>query len=250
MLERVKGQQPAKYDIEPLIYGLTRVQSDKMEDVNALADPTGPDNTLQPWDKQEGEDIDWYEKFLYYLRLGPDRSLQKALKRWLIERNKLLPGEPAPVHLVYAWSQVSVKEQWLLRAKYWDRINLKELQITIEGERQKRIQDMAEEHLAGWELFQRAAVQSVFQKDDVGTILLDEDGQPRLKEIEDIGTAARVFKQAVQGKRTEMGLANEYLAMKGFELVQRWKDLNMQLQEADETVDGEIRELDLEDESA
>jgi len=138
-----------------------------------------------------------------------------------------------------------VQWSWLLRARYWDRDNLKELQIAIEHERQKRIQDMAEEHIAGWELFQRVAILSVYEKDDKGHLILDANGQPKMKEIDDVGVAARVFKQATQGKRTEMGLPNDYLTMRGAELIRRYTELNAALQETeDETIDGEVTELD------
>jgi molybdenum-dependent DNA-binding transcriptional regulator ModE len=66
-----------------------------------------------------------------------------------------------------------------------------------------------------------------------------------MKEIDDVGVAARVFKQATQGKRTEMGLPNDYLTMRGAELIRRYTELNAALQETeDETIDGEVTELD------
>ena len=227
------------------VQGLTAPEPLRLQDVNALANPSGPDNTLREWDKQAGEDVAWYVKFLYYLRLGTDRSVQKACRRYLMEREELRPGEPVPAGQIYAWTRTSVQWSWLLRARYWDRENIKELQIAIEHERQKRIQDMAEEHIAGWELFQRVAILSVYEKDDQGQLILDANGQPKIKEIEDVGVAARVFKQATQGKRTEMGLPNDYLTMRGMELIRRYTDLSLALEEAeDEPIEGEITELD------
>ena len=227
------------------VYELASPELVRLQDVNADANPSGPDNTLREWDKQAGEDVAWYEKFLYYLRLGTDRSIQKACRRYLTERERLLPGEPIPAGQIYAWSRISVQWSWLLRARYWDRENIKELQIAIEHERQKRIQDMAEEHIAGWELFQKISIVSLVAKDDNGNPILDDNGNPKLKEIEDVGVAARVFKQATQGKRTEMGLPNDYLTMRGVELVRRYTELNAALQDAeDETIDGEVTELD------
>ncbi|MFA5379433.1 MAG: hypothetical protein WC455_26995, partial [Dehalococcoidia bacterium] len=172
-------------------------------------------------------------------------SVQKACRCYLTEREQLLPGEPTPAGQVYAWSRVSVQWSWLLRARYWDRENIKELQIAIEHERQKRIQDMAEEHIAGWELFQKISIISLVAKDDNGQPILDDNGQPKFKEIDDVGVAARVFKQATQGKRTEMGLPNDYLTMRGAELIRRYTELNAALQDTeDETIDGEVTELD------
>jgi len=89
---------------KPSIYGLVTPEPLRLQDVNALANPSGPDNTLREWDKQAGEDVVWYEKFLYYLRLGTDRSVQKACRCYLTEREQLLPGAPVPTGQVYAWS--------------------------------------------------------------------------------------------------------------------------------------------------
>ena len=231
---------------QALIYGLDAPEPEEVRELNAAPLPSGSE--LKPWDKQAGEDLKWYERFLYYLKLGTDRSMKQAAREYLIVHHKLLPGEPVPVNTVYAWYAESVHWSWLLRARYWDRENLQELQMAIEEGRHKRIQEMAEEHLAGWEAFQTVAIRSIYLKDDNGNLVLDENGQPKFKEIEDVGIAARVFEKAIRGKRVEMGLPNDLVALAAPQLIERYQQLlseNAQLESGDnDTIDGEYKEAD------
>jgi len=63
----------------------------------------------KPWDRLPGEKPEWYQRFLIYLRLGPDRSVDAVWQH--------LGGRgPAPT----SWHQAAQSYNWEERAKAYD----------------------------------------------------------------------------------------------------------------------------------
>jgi hypothetical protein len=69
----------------------------------------------QPWDRQAGEPLAAYLKFLTYRHLGPQRTLLKAYHAQRAGR-----GLAATAYLPGRWTRLSSRWQWRRRARSWD----------------------------------------------------------------------------------------------------------------------------------
>lgn len=75
------------------------------------------DDLSQAWERQEGEDTMWYDRFLVFLRMGPSRTMLGAVH--LVEeaeksREKQSSKTPG------AWNDAAKEWNWQKRAEAWD----------------------------------------------------------------------------------------------------------------------------------
>lgn len=205
-----------------------------------------PVDELKPWDRLDGEDPEWHLRFLYYMNLGSKRTYQKAYTKYCYDEHIYLPGEPIPATGFTRWRDYGYGHQWLPRAKLWDAHLLREFQDTLEEKWQARFEKMADEHIAGYELFQQMAIQSIVEVDTDGNVRYAKDGRPVVKKVDSPVDAMRIFEKTVKGKRIEMGLPTEYMMLSPVELNRQIQENERVLLES-ETVDAEVRELEDDD---
>lgn len=71
------------------------------------------------WDRQEDESTMWYDRFLLYRSLGPDRTLQEAYRRYRVR--KRADTKPEDISSISSsWSEEYHKRDWAGRAAAWD----------------------------------------------------------------------------------------------------------------------------------
>lgn len=75
------------------------------------------DEQDMPWERQEGEDTMWYDRFLVFLRMGPARTMLGAVH--LIEEAQKSPVKPS-VSTPGAWKDAAERWRWRDRAELWD----------------------------------------------------------------------------------------------------------------------------------
>jgi hypothetical protein len=115
----------SRYAAAPELHAYLRKQSQHLKDAEAkrhrmaeagkqraTATPNEGEGEgdKQPWDRIEGENNLWYERFLVYLKLGPRRSVSLASRG---KRN----AYPIPSH----WMIVARQNNWRERAAAYDR---------------------------------------------------------------------------------------------------------------------------------
>ena len=196
----------------------------------------------KPWERYPDEPSFWYQRFLTYRDIGPQRTLSRAYRNWLqdVEHKEILPGEPAPA-LPADWRRFSYVWDWKSRAQAWDDYNFqREAHIREELYRDALRNDI-EESLEGYNSIIRMAIKSLYERDENGNIIHDKDGMPVLKLVDDPTRAARIFRQGIEGKRVVLGLPTEYVVASPDELQQmllsRVKELNNLLEGNDDDYD-------------
>lgn len=85
------------------------------------------DDLSQAWERQEGEDTMWYDRFLVFLRMGPSRTMLGAVH--LVEeaeksREKQSSKTPG------AWNDAAKEWNWQKRAEAWDDYRRKQVFTT------------------------------------------------------------------------------------------------------------------------
>ena len=201
-----------------------------------------PLTELKPWDRQDGEDPEWHKRFMYFMDLGSSRTYQKAYTKFCYDEHIYLPGEPLP-HLGFTvWRTYGYKHNWQARAKLWDAHLVNEFQIKLDEKWDVLLERMADEHIAGYELFQRMAIQSIVEVDAEGNVRYAKDGRPMVKKVDSPVDAMRIFDKTVAGKRREVGLPAEYVMLSPIE-IQRQIQETRALLEAGEEVVAEVNEL-------
>lgn len=81
-----------------------------------------------PWERQEGEDTMWYDRFLVFLRMGPARTklgavhLVETAEKGGNKRSSRTPG---------SWDEAAKEWRWRERADAWDDYRRK--QVFTEG---------------------------------------------------------------------------------------------------------------------
>lgn len=204
----------------------------------------------KPWDQLPGEPDEAYNLFHHYLMLGPRRSVTEAVRRVLIEANELLPGQPLRRIPTQAL-RFAARYSWRARAHAWDQLHWQKERELYEEMSRTAIIEMVNRQIEGWQIIAEAAIANFFERDpETGAPLLDEEGRPKVRVIEDEGVALRAFRQAVAGERTARGLPAELVVMSTEDIKQRLVDLNRKvssLQAEEEVVDADFVELEAED---
>jgi hypothetical protein len=92
----------------------------------SLTPTTGNDNTPGStddnpvWLRQDGEPGLWYQRFLTYRSLGPNRSIRKVYLANQRERGRLPEDQIKQLRLPKHWSDVAREWNWADRALAWD----------------------------------------------------------------------------------------------------------------------------------
>lgn len=69
------------------------------------------------WDQLEGEPNESYTRFLFYLQMGPTRSINTAYRAWASTAKKSIKSGK---HASGQWAEDSTKYHWRERASRWD----------------------------------------------------------------------------------------------------------------------------------
>lgn len=85
------------------------------------------DEQGQVWERQEGEDTMWYDRFFVFLRMGPSRTLLGAVHE--VEKAQK-SAEKHSVSIPGAWSDAAKKWDWRKRAEAWDDYRRKQVFTT------------------------------------------------------------------------------------------------------------------------
>ena len=93
-------------------------------------------------EKGKPEPIRWYNRFVIYREMGPDRSLLGAYKLFLVAQNG--EGEPGrnsrPVKAPSPWTRECERWQWKVRAEAWDMENIRRKELEW-AERRRQVQE-------------------------------------------------------------------------------------------------------------
>jgi hypothetical protein len=107
---------------------------------------------VAPWLMQEDESSTWYNRFLmYYLPLGPGRTLTQAYLRYCENENpevaEKIKAKEHYTNVASQWSRACAQYDWRLRAEAFDRFNALEFRRYVQDARKHLIehaQDAAE----------------------------------------------------------------------------------------------------------
>ncbi len=103
------------------------------------------------WDRQQDEPNLWYERFVIFRDLGPDRSLEAAYQAYEAEKqqkaakssNSASPPKMRPKRPSGAWYENCNKWQWRERAELYDEyqrlLKARELQEERDADKRERI---------------------------------------------------------------------------------------------------------------
>jgi hypothetical protein len=92
---------------------------------------TGMEGEQEPWDQLSGESDAAYARFLFYLEIGPQRSIDEAYRQWNEKRPKTArKRSKTPQAANGQWKDDSAKYRWIERSLAWDR-----KQFTLKAER-------------------------------------------------------------------------------------------------------------------
>jgi len=86
----------------------------------------------KPWDREPGEPMVWFNRFEFYRLLGPDRSIQAAIRAY-----KTAQGKPPPRGISKPWPERSRTWRWKERAEAWDAAEIERIRREFDDERRK-----------------------------------------------------------------------------------------------------------------
>lgn len=90
--------------------------------------PDNEENTLaneQPWDRLEGEPLQWYHRFLLFRDIGPNRKIRKA---FVTDYERTYPNSgKEPPKTTNHWFARAQEYRWIERAAAWDDYRRKEV---------------------------------------------------------------------------------------------------------------------------
>lgn len=84
------------------------------------------------WEPMEHEPSDWYDRFVRYLHLGPQRKLSEAYRQECIERNLPVPAYPSG-----AWRRAEEVWEWKKRADAYDRHMIAQARAAYDAQRRE-----------------------------------------------------------------------------------------------------------------
>jgi hypothetical protein len=92
-----------------------------------LALVTSAESEIQPWERQEGEPLFWYNRYKRYQSLGPKRTILAALQQERLfkkaPKSTQKQEKPKPkksVAVPGSWKAASIRWNWVARAQAFD----------------------------------------------------------------------------------------------------------------------------------
>lgn len=185
----------------------------------------------KPWEHQLGEPMNWYNRFVAYLLLPPERrSARHTYEEILIKAGQLKRGEHWRGDLVN-WAFTMAKWQWGRRAEAWD---IENNYNAIAAEEAKR-REVVHEHQDILEGMREVARTWLYERDEEGNIIyemvIDIDGverqQPRLRALtdkDDGALALRIIGRLFPQERVSYDLPAEIVSLGDKQLKIRYEE--------------------------
>jgi molybdopterin converting factor small subunit len=174
---------------------------------------------LAIWERQEGESgkiepMRWYNRFVVYREMGPDRSLLGAYKLYLstqkeAETGRVMKAVSAPI----LWRTAADLWQWRSRAEAWDMENIRRKEAEW-AERRKQVQEadftdgeqlrkLVKEFIELFPQFREVRREENPQPDGTMQVVVTQRVNARLAELATALKAASDLQRVTAGLETE-----------------------------------------------
>lgn len=161
----------------------------------------------QPWERQPGESLLWFRRFIPYLEYGPDRTITQLWREYGTEKNRHQP----PYH---TWYRACYQYRWNERGLAWDDELFKQKhQAEVDA-----VRDMAARHARYTSEIQEALVQPMLAalkmlKDNPEQFRKDMEAMGMVELYQAITRAANSMPGIIKAERVARGVTSDQVSV-------------------------------------